>query len=94
MDGEAAEDSHVLALAEDLLDIELLDGPKGVDILESFEDSCLAIFVRARPRHELFQVGIIVAERHVDGVGGDKPIDDLRVGGVFEEFLNDFYGCT
>lgn len=94
MDGEAAKDSDVLTFAKYLLDIKLLDSPKGVDILESFEDGGLAIFVRACPRHKLFQVGIIVAERYVDGIGGDKSVDDLRVGGVFEKGLNDFYRCT
>jgi hypothetical protein len=38
MDGKAAKNSHVLAFTEDLLDIERLDRPKGIEILESFAE--------------------------------------------------------
>ena len=90
MDGEAAEDSHVLTLAEDVADVEVLDGPESVDILEGLEDGGLAVLVRARPGHEFLEVGIIVAEGHVDGVGRDEAVDDLGLGDALEEFLNDF----
>lgn len=90
MDAEAAEDSDVLTFAKYLLNIKRLDVPKGIEFLENFEDADRAIFMRACPRHELFQVGIIVGERYVDGIGGDESVDDLRVGGVFEKGLDDF----